>query len=38
MVHVPKTSSPPPFRVTRASHLTYNVRDLSRSRKFSAWW
>jgi catechol 2,3-dioxygenase len=34
MVHVPKTSWPPPFRVTRASHLTYNVRDLSRSREF----
>src|SRR3984893_12950810 len=34
MVHVPKTSWPPPFRVTRASHLIYNVRDLSRSREF----
>src|SRR5260370_6911707 len=34
MFHVPETSWPPPFRVTRASHLTYNVRDLSRSREF----
>jgi catechol 2,3-dioxygenase len=34
MVQVPKTSWPLPFRVTRASHLTYNVGDLSRSREF----
>ena len=34
MVKVPETTSSPPFRVTRASHLVYTVRDLSRSRDF----
>ena len=34
MVQVPETTSSPPFRVTRASHLVYTVRDLSRSRDF----
>lgn len=30
----PKTTASPPFRITRASHLVYTVRDLSRSREF----
>jgi catechol 2,3-dioxygenase len=30
----PKTNESPPFRITRASHLVYTVRDLSRSRDF----
>ena len=34
MIQVPETTSSPPFRVTRASHLVYTVRDLSRSRDF----
>jgi catechol 2,3-dioxygenase len=34
MINVPKTSSAPPFRVVRASHVSYNVCDLSRSREF----
>ena len=34
MVQVPKTSTSPAFRVTRASHLVYTVRDLARSREF----
>ena len=33
MIQVPETTSSP-FRVTRASHLVYTVRDLSRSRDF----
>jgi catechol 2,3-dioxygenase len=33
MIQVPETTSSP-FRVTRASHLVYTVRDLSLSRNF----
>jgi catechol 2,3-dioxygenase len=34
MLEPPKTTQSPPFRITRASHLVYTVRDLSRSRDF----
>ena len=34
MLEPPKTTQSPPFRITRASHLVYAVRDLSRSRDF----
>jgi catechol 2,3-dioxygenase len=34
MIQIPKTARPAPFQVTRASHLTFTVRDLARSRDF----
>lgn len=34
MVQIPETPTSAPFRVTRASHLVYTVRDLARSRDF----
>jgi catechol 2,3-dioxygenase len=34
MLRPPETNNSPPFRITRASHLVYTVRDLSRSRDF----
>jgi catechol 2,3-dioxygenase-like lactoylglutathione lyase family enzyme len=34
MLQPPKSTESPPFRITRASHLVYTVRDLSRSREF----
>ncbi|WOD14604.1 VOC family protein [Paraburkholderia kirstenboschensis] len=34
MIQIPKTAQPAPFRVTRASHLTFSVSDLARSRDF----
>jgi catechol 2,3-dioxygenase len=34
MIELPPTLSPVPFRVTRASHLVYTVKDLARSKEF----
>src|SRR5882757_5610157 len=34
IVDIPKTNFNPPFRFGRASHLTFTVRDLARSRDF----
>src|ERR1700730_16142294 len=34
MIQIPKTAKPAPFHVIRASHLTFTVRDLARSRDF----
>jgi catechol 2,3-dioxygenase len=34
MTPIPKTTCPPPFEITRASHATFTVRDLARSREF----
>ncbi|HYZ23633.1 MAG TPA: VOC family protein [Rhodopila sp.] len=34
MLQVPEATWPPPFRITRASHLVYTVRDIARSRAF----
>jgi catechol 2,3-dioxygenase len=34
MTPMPETTWPPPFEITRASHLTFTVRDLARSREF----
>lgn len=34
MLQPPETHKSPPFGITRASHLIYTVRDLSRSRDF----
>jgi len=34
MIQIPKTAGPAPFQVTRASHLTFTVGDLARSRDF----
>jgi catechol 2,3-dioxygenase len=34
MIQIPKTARPAPFQVTRASHLTFTVGDLARSRDF----
>ncbi|CAB3807734.1 VOC family protein [Pararobbsia alpina] len=34
MIQIPQTAQPAPFRVTRASHLTFTVSDLARSRDF----
>src|SRR5437879_4637144 len=34
IMDIPKTNFNPPFRFGRASHLTFTVRDLARSRDF----
>lgn len=34
MIPIPETASQPPFEITRASHLTFTVRDLQRSLDF----
>jgi catechol 2,3-dioxygenase len=34
MTPIPKTTCPPPFEITRASHAIFTVRDLARSREF----
>lgn len=34
MLQIPETQTAIPFRVTRASHIIYTVRDLARSRDF----
>jgi catechol 2,3-dioxygenase len=34
MLQIPETPTSVPFRVTRASHIVYTVRDLARSREF----
>ena len=31
---IPKVVLPPPFNITRASHISLTVRDLAESKKF----